>query len=50
MHQIEQTSLLIVGLPELTVSGPMLVGLAYNQEGSLLYLVDSSELYQIELN
>ena len=38
------------GLPELTVSGPMLVGLAYNQEGSRLYLVDCSELYQIELN
>ncbi len=38
------------GTPELTVSGPMLVGLAYNQEGSLLYLVDSSQLYQIELN
>lgn len=38
------------GTPELTVSGPMLVGLAYNQEGSRLYLVDSSRLYQIELN
>lgn len=38
------------GTPELTVSGPMLVGLAYNQEGNLLYLVDSSQLYQIELN
>ncbi len=38
------------GTPELTVSGPMLVGLAYNQDGSLLYLVDSSQLYQIELN
>ena len=38
------------GVPELTVSGPMLVGLAYNQKGNLLYLVDCAQLYQIELN
>ena len=38
------------GRPELTVSGPMLVGFSYNQEGNLLYLVDSSNLYRLELN
>ncbi len=37
------------GVPELTVSGPMLVGFAYNQERNLLYLADSSKLYRIQL-
>lgn len=37
------------GVPELTVSGPMLVGLTYNHEGNLLYLADSSNLYRIAL-
>ena len=34
----------------LVVSGPMLVGLAYGGDGRLLYLVDGSHLYQIELS
>ena len=37
------------GVPELTVSGPMLVGFAYNHEGNLLYLVDGANLYRIDL-
>ncbi len=37
------------GVPELTVSGPMLVGFTYNQEGDVLYLADSSNLYRIQL-
>ena len=37
------------GVPELTVSGPMLVGFTYNQEGNLLHLADSSNLYRINL-
>lgn len=35
------------GSPELTVSGPMLVGMAYDQNGGNLYLVDHEFLYQI---
>ena len=37
------------GQPELTVAGPMLVGFAYNLEGTLLYLVDSENLFRLEL-
>ena len=37
------------GVPELTVSGPMLVGFAYNHEGNLLYLADGANLYRINL-
>lgn len=37
------------GAPELTVSGPMLVGFAYNKEGDVLYLVDNASLFRIEL-
>lgn len=33
--------------PELTVSGPMLVGFAYDPKGNNLYLVDSEKLYVI---
>lgn len=35
--------------PELTVSGPMLVGFAYDPKGNNLYLVDSEKLYVIRL-
>lgn len=35
------------GRPELTVAGPMLVGLAYDPSFSYLYLVDSVRLYRI---
>jgi sugar lactone lactonase YvrE len=34
----------------LVVTGPMLVGLAYSADGNVLYLVDGSHLYQIELS
>ena len=37
------------GVPELTVSGPMLVGFTYNHEGNLLYLADGPNLYRIDL-
>lgn len=37
------------GTPELTVSAPMLVGLAYSPNFSELYLVDSDKLYRIKL-
>ena len=37
------------GTPQLTVSGPMLVGLAYNKAGNSLYLVDSTNLFRIEM-
>ncbi len=37
------------GVPEWTVSGPMLVGLAYSPDGKLLYLTDNSSLYRVEL-
>lgn len=37
------------GIPELTVSGPMLIGFAYTQKGDALYLVDSSKLYRLQL-
>lgn len=37
------------GQPELTVAGPMLVGLAYNREGTILYLADQSQLYRLDL-
>ena len=36
------------GEPKLSVSGPMLVGLAYNPEGKVLYLVDSTNLFRLE--
>jgi sugar lactone lactonase YvrE len=37
------------GNPELTVSGPMLVGFVYDNSGTSLYLVDSANLFRIEL-
>ena len=37
------------GVPELTISGPMLVGFTYNHEGDLLYLADSFHLYRFQL-
>ncbi len=37
------------GTPELTVSGPMLVGFAYDNSSNVLYLVDSANLFRIEL-
>jgi hypothetical protein len=37
------------GVPELTVAGPMLVGFTYNPEGNCLYIVDSANLYRIQL-
>ena len=36
------------GAPELTVSGPMLVGFAYDKQGDILYLVDNTNLYRVE--
>ncbi|MFQ5738882.1 MAG: gluconolaconase [Acidobacteriota bacterium] len=36
------------GKPEWTISGPMLVGLAYNEDKSLLYLVDNTNLYGVK--
>ncbi len=36
------------GSPELTVAGPMLVGLAHDPVGRYLYLVDNQRLYRIE--
>jgi len=35
-------------VPQWTISGPMLVGLAYNEDKSKLYLVDSSHLFVLE--
>jgi streptogramin lyase len=35
------------GVPEWTISSPMLVGLAYNSDRSVLYLVDSSHLFAL---
>jgi sugar lactone lactonase YvrE len=35
------------GEPQLTVAGPMLVGLAYDPSGQFLYLVDNQRLYRI---
>ena len=37
------------GTPELTVSGPMLVGFVYDHSRNSLYLVDSANLFRIEL-
>ena len=37
------------GTPELTVSGPMLVGFVYDNSSNYLYLVDSANLFRIEL-
>jgi len=37
------------GIPQWTISGPMLVGLAYNADKTTLYLVDSSHLFAVEL-
>ncbi len=37
------------GAPELTVSGPMLVGFAYDNTNNYLYLVDSANLFRVEL-
>jgi hypothetical protein len=37
------------GTPELTVSGPMLVGFVYDNSSHSLYLVDSANLFRIEL-
>jgi len=33
--------------PEWTVSGPMLIGLAYSPSGDRLYVVDSTSLYAV---
>jgi sugar lactone lactonase YvrE len=41
---------LLGGQPEWSVAGPMLVGLAYNQDFSQLYLVDNSNLYRVDLS
>jgi len=38
------------GSPELVVAGPMLVGFAYGATESFLYLVDSTNLYRIDLS
>lgn len=38
----------IDGTPELTLSGPMLVGFAHDHQRGQTYLVDSENLYQIE--
>jgi sugar lactone lactonase YvrE len=37
------------GTPELTVSGPMLVGFVYDNSRNSLYLVDSANLFRVEL-
>ncbi len=37
------------GTPVLTVSGPMLVGLAYDKTGNFLYLVNSTSLFRIDI-
>jgi len=37
------------GSPEWTISGPMLIGLAYSPAKDRLYLVDSSNLYALDL-
>jgi len=37
------------GTPEWTISGPMLIGLAYTPAKDRLYLVDSSNLYAMDL-
>jgi sugar lactone lactonase YvrE len=36
-------------LPELRIAAPMLVGLAFDPAGTVLYLVDGSRLYRVEL-
>ena len=38
------------GSPELAVAGPMLVGFAYSGTQNLLYLVDSANLFRIDLS
>lgn len=38
------------GAPELTVGGPMLVGLAYSRDKSRLYLADNSHLFVLPLD
>jgi hypothetical protein len=40
---------LVNGEPQLTIAGPMLVGLAYNSDRSHLYLADNSNLFEIRL-
>jgi hypothetical protein len=37
------------GEPELSIAGPMLIGLAYSPNHDVLYLVDSSHLYALSL-
>ncbi len=37
------------GKVELTITGPMLVGLAYSADRKLLYLADNSDLYKVKL-
>jgi sugar lactone lactonase YvrE len=37
------------GVPEWTISGPMLVGLAYSPDGSALYLAEHANLYRVDL-
>ncbi len=37
------------GEPEWSAAGPMLVGLAYNADKSLLYLADNSRLFEVRL-
>jgi len=37
------------GTPELTISGPMLVGFVYDNSRNCLYLVDSAHLFRVEL-
>ena len=40
---------LVDGEPQLTIAGPMLVGLAYTADRSRLYLADNSNLFEIRL-
>lgn len=40
---------IVDGKPELLASGPMLVGLAYDSSGKILYAVDNERLYRIDL-
>lgn len=37
------------GEPQLTIAGPMLVGLAYSPDWKFLYMTDNSNLYRLEL-
>ncbi len=38
------------GSPKLTVSGPMLVGIAYSRDKSKLYLVDNQRMYELPMD